>query len=165
MRPLYLTPKLTDADRLEMRRLRGENAKKWTLRVLAGKFGVNRSTVSRALEKPLLVPFKRVHESAIMAAESLGQISTRELIEVKHQEWSRQLLFERDLGRQQQLVNLIKSVAPMLESGEALNECRREPRRSSAELRAEQQRQLEAAFANFPGDGKQAGDAMEGSAA
>ena len=47
MRPEYLTPKLTDVDRLEIRRLRAENAKQWTLRALAGKYGVNRSTISR----------------------------------------------------------------------------------------------------------------------
>lgn len=116
MRPTYLTPKLTDSHRLEIRRLRGESPKTWTLSKLAGKFGVHRSTVSHVLRRRVRVSVEQELAAARLAVETSGRIQVSELMRLKHQEWSRQLLTERDLGRQQQLVNLIKSVTSLLES-------------------------------------------------
>jgi len=114
MRPAYLTPKLTDANRLEIRRLRSENPKAWTLGKLARKFCVHRSTISHVLRKRMRISAEQEMAAARSAIETSGQVQADELMRLKHQEWSRQLLSERDLGRQQQLLNLIKGVTPLL---------------------------------------------------
>lgn len=119
MRPAYLTPKLTDTNRVEIRRLRGENPKAWTLHKLAARFGVHRSTVSHVLKKRMRASVEQELAAMRFAAETSDPIQAEELMRLKHQEWSRLLLSERDLGRQQQLVNLIKSVAPLLDAVKA----------------------------------------------
>ena len=118
MRPAYLTPKLTDPNRLEIRRLRAENPRTWTLAKLAAKFGVHRSTISHVLRKRMRASAEQELAALRAVVESSGTIDTEELITLKHQEWNCQLLAESDLGRQQQLVNLIKSVGPLLEDAE-----------------------------------------------
>lgn len=114
MRPAYLTPKLTAAHRVEIRRLRAENPKVWTLAALAGKYGVHRSTIAHALRRRARLSVEQEMEGARLAVETSGKIDTGELLRLKVQEWNRQLLGESDLVRQQQLVNLLKSAAPML---------------------------------------------------
>jgi AraC-like DNA-binding protein len=116
MRPPHLTPKLTDADRLQIRRLRVENAREWTLEKLAQKFGIHRSTVSHVLRKRMRVSVEQELGAMRLAVETSGMIETEELLRLKNQEWHRELLAERDLVRQQQLVNLIKTVSPILEA-------------------------------------------------
>jgi AraC-like DNA-binding protein len=115
MRPAYLTPKLTDAHRLEIRRLRREDRRTWTLAKLAQRFGVHRSTIAHALRRRVRVNVEQELDGLRMAAETTGPICTVELMRLKRQEWSRALLAECDLGRQQQLVHLIKSVESMLD--------------------------------------------------
>jgi IS30 family transposase len=115
MRPAYLTPKLTDAHRLEIRRLRKEDRRTWTLAKLAAKFGVHRSTIAHALRRRVRASVEQELDGLRMAAETTGPINTVELMRLKREEWSRELLAERDLGRQQQLVHLIKSVESMLD--------------------------------------------------
>lgn len=55
--------------------------------------------------------------------------------------------------------------APMLESGEALHEGRREPQRSLAEMRDDERRRIEVAFADFQSDEPIAIAPLSGSAA
>lgn len=71
--------------------------------------------VSHVLRKRTRASAEQELEAARHAVESSGPIQADELMRLKHQEWSRQLLSERDLVRQQQLVNLIKSVAAMIQ--------------------------------------------------
>ena len=118
MRPAYLTPKLTDADRLEIRRLRADNPRTWTLAKLAAKFGVHRSTISHVLQKRMRVSAEQELAALRAVVETSGAIDTVQVITLKHQEWNCQLVAESDLGRQQQLVNLIKSVGPLLEDAD-----------------------------------------------
>ena len=118
MRPAYLTPKLTDANRLEIRRLRADNPRTWTLPKLAAKFGVHRSTISHVLRKRMRASAEQELQSLRAVVEDSGTLNVEQVIELKRQEWTRQLLAENDLVQQQQLVNLLKSVGPMLEEAD-----------------------------------------------
>ena len=84
--------------------------------MLAQKFGVNRSTISHALRKRVRLSVDQELECARLAIDEAGPINRGELLRLKEQEWSRMLLVEPDLGRQQMLLNLLRSVAPLLEA-------------------------------------------------
>jgi transcriptional regulator with XRE-family HTH domain len=114
MRPACLTPKLRDSDRSEIRRLRRENPRIWTQQKLAERFGVDRSTIARTLRRRMRISIDQEMEGLRLAAES-GSLETVEVLRLKQEEWKRQLIAETDLVRQQQFVNLIKSVESMLD--------------------------------------------------
>ena len=143
MRPAYLTPKLTDANRIEIRRLRREDRRTWTLAKLAQRFGVHRSTVSHALRRRLRLNVDQELDGLRLVAETTAPINTVELMQLKREEWSRSLVAERDLGRQQQLVNLIKSVESMLDPEKLREQQYRYQYRTAAEREADILRAVE----------------------
>lgn len=75
-------------------------------------------------------------ESLRLAAESSSSLETVEVLHLKREEWKRQLVAEGDLGRQQQLVNLIKSVEPILAARVEREEMERRPIRQDDVERA-----------------------------
>jgi hypothetical protein len=70
MRPAYFQPKLTDADRSKIRRLRKKDPEKWSFSALAERFHVDKSTVCRAAKPPRAGKRRKAKAAAAQAADA-----------------------------------------------------------------------------------------------